>query len=135
MSLSLSMTASRLINAPREQVWPAFLEMMGWDQMQWEEGPHPSLELCFRPLGKQVTAQATSLDTDPGRRLSWQGKAAGISVRRDFIFRRAPGGTLVESREQVSGWPLLFLRPLYSPKAMGQANQAWLEELARRLEP
>ncbi len=128
------MSASRLIAAPREQVWPAFLELMGWDQIQWDEGQHPSLELCFRPMGKQVVAEATGLDTDLGRRLSWRGKAGGISVQRDFIFRRAPGGTLVESREKVSGWPLLLLRPLYSPKAMGQANQEWLEELAAQVE-
>jgi uncharacterized protein YndB with AHSA1/START domain len=134
VSLSLSMTASRLISAPREKVWPAFLEMMGWDQMQWDEDHHPSLELCFRPMGKQVIAEAIGLDTEPGRRLSWKGKAGGISVRRDFIFRGAPGGTLVESREQVSGLTLLFLRPFYSPKAMGQANQAWLEQLAERVE-
>ena len=128
------MTASRLISAPRDKVWPAFLEMMGWEQMHWDESPHPSLELCIGFMGRQVTAEGTSLDTDPGRRLSWRGKAGGISVRRDFIFRGAPGGTLVESREQVSGWPLLLLRPLYSPKAMGQANQEWLEELAARVE-
>ncbi len=134
MSLTLSMTASRLISAPRETAWSAFLEMMGWTQMSGEEASGSSLELCFKPLGQRVVAAATGLEADPGRRLSWRGKAWGVSVRRDFIFRGAPGGTLVESRELVSGWPLLFLRLFYSPKAMGQANQAWLEELASHVE-
>lgn len=134
MSLTISMTASRLVTAPRDDVWPVFLEMMGWTHLTGEEGAAPSLELCFRPLGKRVVALATGLEADPGRRLSWQGKAWGISVRREFIFRGAPGGTLVESREQISGWPLLLLRAFYSPKAMGQANQAWLEELASHME-
>ena len=134
MSLTLSMTASRLVSASRKEVWSAFLEMMGWTHLTGEENAAPSLELCFRPLGKKVVACAANLEADPDRRLSWQGKAWGISVRRDFIFRAAPGGTLVESREQLSGWPLLLLRAFYSPKAMGQANQAWLEELARQLE-
>jgi hypothetical protein len=128
------MTATRLIPAPREQLWPAFLEMMGWMQMSGDENSTPSLELCFKPLGQRVVASAIGLDIDPGRRLSWRGKAWGVSVRRDFIFRGAPGGTLVESREQISGWTLLFLRLFFSPKAMGQANQAWLEELASHVE-
>jgi hypothetical protein len=134
MSLTLSMSASRLVAASRQEVWPVFLEMMGWTHLAGEENPAPRLELCFRPFGIQVEATATNLEADPGRRLSWRGKARGVSVRRDFIFRGAPGGTLVESREQVTGWPLLFLRFFFSPKAMGQANQAWLEELATHLE-
>lgn len=128
------MTASRLVAAPRERVWTAFLEMMGWAHMSGDENSSPSLELCFKPLGQRVVAQATGLDVDPGRRLSWRGKAWGVSVRRDFIFRRAPGGTLVESREQIKGWPLLLLRLFFSPKSMGQANQVWLEELASQVE-
>ncbi|KMY68217.1 hypothetical protein AAU61_00360 [Desulfocarbo indianensis] len=132
MSLSLAMSAARLITVPREKAWSAFLDMMGWDALRREEGPRPVLELCVRPLGRRVRAEAAGLEIDPGRRLSWRGQAWGLSVRRDFIFRGAPKGTLVESREKISGWPLLLLRPFISPRAMGQANQAWLEDLARR---
>ena len=91
MSITLSMTASRLVTAPRDKVWSAFLEMMGWTHLAGEEDPAPRLELCFRPLGIRVEATATGLEADPGRRLSWKGTARGVSVRRDFILRGAPG--------------------------------------------
>ncbi len=134
MSLSLCLTASRLVTAPRDRVWRAFVELMGGEEMLRQEGPGPSLELGFRPLGLRVVAAATGLESEPGRRVCWQGRAWGLAVRRVFVFRGAPGGTLVESREEIRGWPLLLLRPWYSPRAMGRANQAWLAELAARAE-
>jgi len=143
VSFSLTLTAARLVAAPRARVWRVFCRLVDWPA--WHPRPvrlyqaeelEPGAEfgLYLRPLGLPVSVRARVLESLPGRRVSWQGRMLGITSRHSFSFSDAPGGTLVESREHLQGWSLLWLRPLYSTTSLGRLAQQWLEALAARAE-
>ncbi len=143
MSFALTLTAARLVAAPRPVVWEVFCRMVDWPG--WHPRPvriyrgrylEPGAEfgLYLRPLGLPLSVRARVLENLPGRRVSWQGRMLGITSRHTFSFLDARGGTLVESVERLQGWSLFWLRPLYSTTRLGRLGQQWLEALAARAE-
>ncbi len=143
MSFVLTLTAARLVAAPRPRVWRIFCHMVDWPR--WHPWPVSldrggSLEpgdcfgLYLRPLGLPLAVRARVLENLPGRRVSWQGRMLGITSRHTFSFSDGQGGTLVQSRERLQGWNLFWLRPLYSTTRLGRLGQQWLEALAARAE-
>lgn len=127
--LVVTLSASRHLRAPRDRVWRAFCQATGWERWS-RDGESASLN----PLGVHLRLTLTVVEAQEGRRVAWQGRGLGIHSRHEFSFRDQAGGCLVTSRETLSGWMLLLLRPFYSPRRLANNAQAWLAELAARCE-
>lgn|GEM_PF-6915528 len=127
--LAVTLTASRHLRAPRDRVWRAFCQATGWEQWS-RDGEAASLN----PLGLPLRLTLTVVEAQEGRQVAWRGRGLGVQSRHEFSFRDQAGGCLVTSRETLSGWMLLLLRPFYSPHRLATSAQAWLAELAARSE-
>lgn len=125
MSFTLDMTASRRVDAPPAAVWRAFCDMLDMSP----QGPPPP-QVTLRPLGWRWRVRARVATWRPERQLAWEGSWWGIRLVRGFSFEPVAGGTLVTSREALGGWAVILLRPVFSPRRLGRANQLWLAELA-----
>jgi uncharacterized protein YndB with AHSA1/START domain len=128
VSLELTLTASRLVPAPRARVWAAFARLSGLES--WDPGggaPPPVLI----PLGLPVKVRPEAVEVEAPARAAWRARGLGIQVERELSFTEAAEGTVVESVEQLAGWMLALLRPWYSPKRLGRENQRWLRVLAQ----
>jgi ligand-binding SRPBCC domain-containing protein len=143
VSFSLTLTAARLVAAPRPRVWRVFSRMVDWPSWHprpvrlhrgQELEPGAEFSLYLRPLGLPLSVRARVIESLPERRVAWQGRMLGITSRHSFSFWDARGGTLVESRERLRGWNLMWLRPLYSTTRLGRLGQQWLAALAARAE-
>ena len=145
MSLEITLTASRLAAASRARVWEVFSRLVDWPSwnpdcrgVRMEGGARleadSRFELRLSPLGLPVTVRARVLESLPERRVTWQGSILGLETRHTFSFSDLPGGVLVQSRERLTGWPLLWLKPFYSLGRLGRRNQQWLAALARQAE-
>lgn len=127
--LAMTLAASRHLRAPRERVWRAFCQATGWEQWS-RDGQAASLN----PLGLPLRLTLRVVEAQDGQRVAWQGQGLGIVSRHEFSFSDRAGGCLVTSRETLSGWMLLLLRPFYSPRRLAGKAQAWLAELAAQTE-
>lgn len=125
MSLTLTLTASRLVAAPPPVVWRVFSGMLGMPP----EGPAPAA-VSLKPLGFPVRIRARITAWRPERQLAWEGGWLGIRLLRAFSLEPEAGGTRVTSREGLGGWAALAMRPWFSPRRLGRANQEWLAQLA-----
>lgn len=148
MKLSLSLETSRQVRAAPEVVWEAFSAMLDWTLPGRRRGEAcevaagraggPRVGDCLgyrlRPIWLPFSVPAQITRAEPGRELAWSGRWLGISVSRRIVFSPNAEGTWVTSREDLSGWVLALLRPLYSPRRLGEAGQLWMGELARRAE-
>jgi hypothetical protein len=135
LKLTLTLTAERLVRAPREVVWRVFAEATDWPS--WGPGG-PGVEmgaaLAVRPLGWPVRARAWVEQARAGEEVSWRARWWGLTSRHGYSFADAPGGTLVRAREEITGWAILPLRPFFSPRRLSGASGRWLTELARKAE-
>lgn len=127
--LAVTLTASRHLRAPRDRVWRAFCQATGWERWS-RDGESASLN----PLGLPLRLTLTVVEAQDGRRVAWLGRGLGVQSRHEFSFHDQAGGCLVTSRETLSGWMLLLLRPFYSPRRLATNAQAWLAELAAHSE-
>jgi hypothetical protein len=144
VSLTVNLQAARLIRAEPHQVWQAFCRLTAWPAVH--ASIHPSLErpridgtrkgldLRLKPLNLPMLVKARVTESLPARRAAWQARWLGISSRHRFAFKGVAGGTMVESQETLSGWTLLLIRPIYSPRRLSQLSQKWLKDLAAEAE-
>ncbi len=130
MKLTLTLTASRLVRAPRQLVWRVFAELTDWPS--WD--PAGGGVMTVRPLGWPVRARARVTLARAGELVAWRVAWWGLASSQSYAFADAPGGTMVEAREEISGWTLLLLQPFYSPKRLSGEGGRWLKDLAARAE-
>lgn len=138
MNLTLTLAASRLVRAPRQLVWRVFAEITDWPS--WD--PAGGGVMTVRPLGWPVRARATVTRARPGELVAWRVAWWGLVSSQSYTLTNAPAGgmdgtmpgTLVEAREEITGWALLLLQPLYSPGRLSAESERWLKELATRAE-
>lgn len=151
MRLTVTLEASRLVRAPRPVVWRVFSDLTAWPEWNplcskatieprraGQAAPLEQEGLGFsfglRPLGWPVTVRATVRAARPGELVAWQGRCWGVTSLHTYTFTDAPGGTLVHSHEEITGWTLLFLRAFYAPRRLSELNHQWLKALAQRSE-
>lgn len=142
MKLRLTLEAARLLRAPRPLVWQVFSELTAWPAWNphCRQAPAGSLhegarlEIMLRPLGLALTVRAQVTEAVPAQAVGWQGRAWGITSAQRYTFSDQGAHTLVSFSESLSGWPLLWLRPLYSPRRLSLQAQDWLKALAMECE-
>ena len=123
--LSVTLAASRHLHAPRAAAWSAFCRATGW--REWSRGGQRA---TLNPLGLRLRVTVRVVEAQEGHRVAWRGQGLGIQSHHEFSFVDQAGGCLASSRETLSGWMLLLLRPFYSPRRLAVNAQAWLAELA-----
>jgi hypothetical protein len=69
-----------------------------------------------------------------GEAAAWRARWWGLTSLHSYRFADAPGGTMVEGREEITGWAILLLRPFFSPRRLSGQSGRWLTELAHRAE-
>jgi hypothetical protein len=126
VSLRLTLSASRLIPAPPSAVWRAFCRLMAWP-------PQPGRAVLL-PLGRGERVPLEGVEWRPEQWAAWRARWRGVAVRQRVEFRPMGRGTLVESREELEGWALLWWRLWYSPRRLGRRMQGWLSALAAAAE-
>lgn len=135
MKLTLTLTAERLVRAPREVVWRVFAEAMDWPAWGPDgAGGGLGAALAVKPLGWPIRARAWVEQARAGEAVAWRARWWGLTSRHSYIFADAPGGTLVRGREEITGWAILLLRPFFSPRRLSGQSGRWLTELALRAE-
>jgi len=142
MSLDVELTAVRRINAPRQLVWQVFCDVMSWPQWIPEarsvrcHGGPPAIDvgarllLDVRPLGLPVRLRAHVARVTPGRRVDIVVRWLGVTGWQSYIFDDMGDGSLVQTRERLSGWLLGPLHLLRATRRVGGMVGRWLEALA-----
>jgi len=126
VSLRVVISASRTIPAPPAAVWRAFCRLAAW--------PPPPGGAVLLPLGRRERVPVEEVAWRPGQWAAWRGRWRGVAVRQRVVFRPVGRGTLVEWREELEGWALIWWRLCYSPRRLGRGVQAWLSALAAAAE-
>lgn len=131
MKFSLTLSSRRLIRAPEQRVWLALCRISGFDP---EKGLPLGGAAFAHPLGLKARVPVEAVEFSPGRSLAWRVRWLGIQSQKSVRLIPHGGGTMVESREMLSGWFLLLARPFYSPRRLGEKVNHWLDGLAKASE-
>jgi uncharacterized protein YndB with AHSA1/START domain len=105
------------IAAPLERVWSLLIDIDCWPE--WNPGV-PSVELegspapgaIFRWKSGRFTIVSRLQDVEPMKRLSWTGRAAGISAVHAWTFEQEGDGVLVRTTESLDGLLAHLFKPM-----------------------
>jgi hypothetical protein len=137
-----------VIEAPREVVWGAFVDLSCW--ADWSSvltrarplaggaclASGAEFSCCLRPFGAPVRFAARVEQADRPARLLWTVRRLGVRSRHLFLFSEEPGGaaTRCESLEELSGPLVALAGPLFPLGRLRGLGRRFLEELKAEAE-
>jgi hypothetical protein len=126
------------VESTAERLWDILQDVKSWPEWQGTSFVEPPAA----PLQKGSTFTAelgghnwsvTVTEADRPNRLVWAGRQMGLKVVHEWEFAEAGGRTQAVSRDNMSGWPLLFARPALQKK-VSEHDEKSLADLKAKAE-
>jgi hypothetical protein len=86
----------------------------------------PDVEFSWTTFGLRVRSRVTEFE--PGEKIAWTAKAAGVDVYHRWYFKPYGGGTMVITEECEKG-PVVSILRWAMNRALHAGHQLWLESL------